>query len=490
MSTNAYSDTDTRFSLIELDDAPTGEVVFEAKAAAPAPEAQAEQSDPEPQRVPGSFASPGVSKEGAERAKADELAAIEAGFSVAPPIYEIGSLVNQWGVDNFRASRSEFEAMPTTTEACEKLVAQVHAEDRRDVTVALSNLRMLDNGRLTRGKGNGLPITERALSGLGAHVTPGGAGYLRKCPPELRATNVNHWCETRAMKEDGRATNALVRQWEENGRQGPQPAPVMVPREVCLRTRMNGTTSERENFAIVSPGYSAHDIDKIAEQVMHSEAIPADARADIVYDGYKARIDVLFHSNVQPEKVVAGEIFKAGIMLKTADDGSGSIQIAAQVWRNLCLNLIIIDHAKEMVMRRSHRGNGLPEAVEAGIADAMQKVAVFADKWSEATLENVLEKYDCQDIEAVFRGLVFNKVVTAPGCNAKAMFERLMRAWQMEPGYSKTAVVNAVTRAAHENPWTKWEAVEALETTGGALLYQPVWNVRLPEKVDLATLGY
>jgi len=489
---NQMNDSEARFSLIELDDAPNGATVFEAKPA-PAPEPLVEASTP---LRTDRYSSPGVCADGVARAKADEIAATEAGFSVAAPIYEIGSLVNQWGVENFKSSREEFEAMPTTEEACGKLAAQITAEDRRDIVVPLADLRMLDNGHFTRGTGNGMPPTERAVTGIGTHITPGGAGYLRKCPPALRATNVNHWCEANALKEDGRATSKAMREWESNGCQGVQPSPVMVPNAVTLRSRINGTTNSREAFAIVSPGYTAHDIDAIADQVMRSEAIPADARADITYDGYRARIDVLFHSNVQPENVVAGEMFKAGIMLKTADDGSGSIQIAAQVWRNLCLNLIIIDHAKDMVMRRSHRGNGIAEAVEAGIADAMNKVAHFANKWSEATVENVMDKYGLGDMDALFRGLVFNKVVHVAGVRPEAMFDRLRNAYEAELAlapdqrYSRSIVVNAVTRAAHSEEWRRWTDVEDLETTGGQLLYQPVWNVVIPEKVDLATLGY
>lgn len=488
MSNYEANDTVTRFSLIELDDTPSeGETIFVAKSE------EDRKADAEAEliakRGESGYFGPGVSELGAERAKADEEAAVNAGFSVAPPIYEIGSLVNQWGVDNFRSSREEFEAMPTATEACTKLADQVKAEARQDVVCDVNTLRMTPEGRITRGGGE-LDVTRRAITGLGTHVTPGGASYLKECPPALRAENLNHWFENNGTREDVRATKKAMREWERKGGYSPQPSPIMVPRQVTLRTRKNHASGRRESFAVVGPKYGAHDIDKIAEQIMTSSAIPGDARADIVYDGYRARIDVLFHSNVQPEKVVAGEMFKAGIMLKTADDGSGSIQIAAQVWRNLCLNLIIIDHAQDMVMRRSHRGNGIAEAVEVGIADAMKKVAHFADKWSEATLENVLEKYDLGDMDAVFRGLVFNKVVHVPNVKPKAMMERLRRAWQMEPGYTKTAVVNAVTRAAHENPWARWTDVEDLETKGGELLYQPVWNVVIPEDVNVETLGY
>jgi hypothetical protein len=465
-----------------LSNASVGEVLFDASKPKPVAQEVIPERD-------GSWNSPGVSAEGKARAQSDEQAAIDAGFTVAPPIYEIGSLVNQTGVENFRSSREEFEKMPTAVEVCRNLAQQIKSEDRRDIVLAVPELKMLDNGQLTRGTGNGMTMSERAMTGLATHVTPGGAGYLRECPSELRAINVNHWCEN-GTREDVRATNKLMKAWQEGQCRGPQPAPVIVPRELTLRTRINGTDGNRENYAIVGPRYAAHDIDKIAEQVMTSDAIPADARARVTYDGYRSRIDVLFHSNVQPERVVAGEIFKAGILLKTADDGSGSIQIAAQLWRNLCLNLIIVDHAKDMVMRRSHRGGGIGEAVEQGIRDAMKKVEYFCQKWSEATLENVLEKYGVDNIEAVFRGLIFNKVVHVPGVKPEVMMQRLMGAWAKEQGNDKTAIVNAITRAAHSHTWKRWTIVEELETLGGKLLFAPNWNVTIPEKVDLAKLGY
>lgn len=441
------------------------------------------------------YGSVGVSREGAARAKADEATAIAAGFTLAPPVFEIGTLVNEWGVENFRASRTEYEEMKTADEACETLIQKVQDENRVDKVIQVPDLTMTPDGKLTRGAG-ALPISERALTGIASFTTPGGGAYLKGCPSELRATNLNHWFQ-KGYREDRMGLRTKTKEWEAEvanaARIGAEAPPVpeadLVPQEVTLRTRMNHSIEAREVFAVVGPRYGAHDIDKIAAQVMG--AMPVDSRAEVTYDGYKSRINVLFHSNIAPEKAVAGEIFKAGLMVKTADDGTGSIQIAAEVWRNLCLNLIIIDHDRELVTRRRHIGNvdAIRADVEAGIAQAMQKVEVFAGQWSEATLENVLDRYGCQDIEAVFRGLIFNKVVHIPGCRPEEMFERLNRAWQMEPGYSKTAVVNAVTRAAHENPWGKWTDVEDLERTGGELLFANVWNVEVPEP-DLEKLAW
>jgi len=404
---------------------------------------------------------PGVSAEGKARATADEVAAKAAGFSVAAPVFEIGRLVNATGVENFRASRSEFDAMASARDACTGLVQTVRKEARVDRAVELGNLVMTPEGRLTgresNGKGVPMLVSEHAFQGLCTFATPGGAHYLKECPPDLRAINANHWLEKAESK------------------------PVKV------RTRLNNGT--REAWSVVGPNYAAHDADKIAEQV--ADAMPVDAKADVTYDGYRTRINVLFHTDVQPEKAVAGEIFKAGIMVKSHDGGMGSVQIAAEVWRNLCLNLIIIDHASELVTRRSHRGNvdDIRDAVRDGIQVAMGKIGYFADKWNAARAENVLETYGVDSVDDVFRGLVANKVVHVPGTRPGDMFARLVNAWETEPGYDRASVVNAVTKIAHTESWSKWTDTEDLERLGGQLLYAPTWNVKVSEK-DLAALGY
>lgn len=413
----------------------------------------------------------GVSQEGKARAQADEKAAEAAGFSLAPPVYEIGCRVNQLGVDNFRASRAEYDEMPTAVDACERLADLVAGEQRQDLTVEVPSLVMAPNGDLSRGNGC-LPVTERALLGLAGFITPGGGRYLRDCPANLRAYNINHWLQHGGYRVDAAASKKAGRD-------------VMVPRELTLRTRQNHTTGKRENFATVGPRYTAFDIDKIAEMIMRADAIPADAKADVVYDGYKARIDVLFHTDIQPEKAVAGEIFKAGILVKTADDGTGSIQVGAQVWRNLCLNLIIIDTDVLRTARKRHTGKvaDIQATVRDGIGAAMEKIAHFADAWSSATVENVLDKYGTQDVDAVFRGLVANKVVHVAGVQPRDMFDRLMGAWQAEPGYSRADIVNAVTRAAHTESWRRWTDVEDLERTGGELLFARNWDVAMDDKL-------
>src|SRR5258708_2171089 len=78
-----------------------------------------------------------------------------------------------------------------------------------------------------------------------------------------------------------------------------------------------------------------------------------------------------------------------------------------------------------------------------------------------------------------------NRAVYVPSFSSDDMVERLQRAWDVEPGYSKTAIVNAVTRAAHTEEWKSWTTSEDLERAAGELLYARVWNVQIPEGAQL-----
>jgi hypothetical protein len=502
-----------RFSLIEIDGPAADSTSAAPVEVAPTPEPVEVAATPEPTVAPEPVRSasdgwngPGVSMEGKARAIADEEAAAAAGFTLKPPIYEIGRLVNYVGVDNFRRSQMEFENMATVEEACGHLQETIAAEDRQDKLVQVPNLHMLDDGKL-HTKGNGTyPLSRRALQGLCGFTTPGGAGYLSECPPKLRAFNLNQWFEAPqgagstggGYREDRRATTAQAKDWQKEAdraeRYGTtvpaEPEPVMVEKAVTLRTRNNrgadAVEGDRELFAVVGPNYGEHDVDKIAAQIM--EGVPSDARCNVVYDGYKARIDILFHSNIAPEKAVAGEIFKAGVCITTADDGSGSIKISAEMWRNLCLNLYIIDNAKELITSRRHFGQGISEAVEAGIKAAQSKIAHFMNKWNEGSLENVVQRYNVENADAILRGLAYNKVVHVSGVKKADMYKRLLEAWQKEPGDDRNSFVNAVTRAAHEQPWNRWTTAEDLERLGGRLLFAKAWNVEITPEQS-ASLG-
>lgn len=404
---------------------------------------------------------------GAARAAADEVVAKSLGFSPKPPVYAIGTVVNSVGVDNFRASREEWSAMPALPELAATFTDRIALEQRTDVLVAAPELFALSDGRLGHrvnptSKDNPVFIaSERALDGLATHVTPGGSSYLKQCPAELRAQNLNHWL--------ARATNLDVRATRKANE------PVYKPRELTLRTRAR-KGGAREIFSVVGPKYAAFDVDKVAREA--AAGIGGDARGKITYDGYKMTLDAMFHSNIAPENAVAGEFFKGCIRVQAADDGTGSVRCSLGLWRNLCRNLIIVDFDKVLIGSRKHVGAAtIQDDVAELMAQASERIALIVGKWSEASTEDVLSRYDLTDVDQVFRGLVLNGAVHAMGVKPEDMVKRLHESWEREPGYSKTAILNAITRSAHEQTWSSWADQEDLESAAGELLYQKVWNL-------------
>lgn len=445
------------FANIQFDDTPTipGQTMSEPEPLPPPPPAPVRGVTIDPEAV--------------ERALRDEQAAKEAGFAVKPPIYALGTMVISEGVRNFRVSRREFEKLPLAVAACESFIEKVRAEDRRNFIVDLPSLRMENTGVITTPDASYVP-SERAIHGLCSFALDGGgANYVISCPPWLRATNMNHWLPE-AFRADARASKE-------------QGANIMVPKQATLRVRNNGASDEL--FAVVGPRYGAHDADKIAQQII--QHVPGNARCNVIYDGFRTRFDILWHSDIQPEKCVAGEIYKSGVRVTTADDGTEAIKVSAVVERNLCLNLIIIDRAKIDITRRSHRGKSetIADDIAAGIQKAMAKMAHFASTWDAATMENVMDRYSVdktdEGVRKMFDAIAYSKLVYIPGISYTTMGSRLFEAWQREPGYMRSDFVNAITRAAHQNTWNSWDIEEKVTTQGSDLLFRKDWRLQFPE---------
>jgi hypothetical protein len=410
-----------------------------------------------------------IDGEGKARATADAAAAKTLGFEIADTVYALGTVVNSTGVSNFRSSREDWSKLPSLPELARDFSGRIANERREDKLTDATELHVLPNGRITKdrtGASHGMALTERALDGIATHVTPGGASYLKQCPADLRASNLNHWLQ-QATVVDARATKKVGRTVER-------------ARQLTLRTRATAT-GDREVYSVVGPKYAAFNVDRVAREA--AAAIGGDARGELKYNGYRMTLDAMFHSNIRPENAVAGEYFKGTIRIEAADDGSGAIRCKLGLWRNLCRNLIIVDFDTVLVGSRRHVGNtgSIETDVREIMATANERIKLVVGKWSEASTEDVLQRYDLTDVDQVFRGLVLNDAVHVPGVKGDELVKRLHSAWEREPGYSKTAILNAITRAAHEYSWSG-DGQEELESQAGALLYQPVWTLDTSER--------
>lgn len=421
----------------------------------------------------------GVSEADKLRALADREAAIKAGFSLKETLYDIGTAVNSVGVANARKSRAEYDARPEADVALASLIKRVADERRSDRHVNLADLRMSPTGKLTAPYKDGRAevwLTEDALCQLAQKAGMGSGDFLLRAWPELRSFNVNEWM-------------ARIGQREEDARKAVMGTRTAPPESTGVKLRVrDARDGQREVFAVTSQSYTPFDIDKIAEAI--KLASPG-GKADIKYDGRRARIDLIWHSDVAPERYVCGEAFKAGVSIRTDDTGGGSVRGGGVAYFNRCLNLIVIDRAAKETIRIRHMGDvrELARRFREGFRDAMASIEHFRLAWGAAHEAPILETAESggedltgkrlsEVIPGFFRGMIERELVTIPGRREETI-EKLVKAWDWDEsaakhhhnGINRAALVNAVTRAAHAeldlDPWT----VSEIERDAVALVY-------------------
>jgi hypothetical protein len=429
----------------------------------------------------------GVSVEGAARSTIDLLAAQAAGFAPARPLYDRGTPVIGLGVQNARASHRAWEKMPRLKDAVELFNMHVRAEQRRDVLIPIEHLAMHADGMLTGEHNDKWLLEPEALVQLATRLGVPQPSFLASAWPNLRAMVWNQMLAT-AMKHD-KST---------------------CPQEHALRKTLDSLQTVRARlraadggkdavWAVLSDRYATFDVDQIAASLAKGLSQFNDARCEITYDGRSAQFDVLFHSNVEPEKFVAGEFFKVGYRVRTSDAGGGSIKVSLLVYQNLCLNLIVIDVATFVLANLRHIGSS--EALASKFREAVrvgeQKIGHFLRAWNFAADDSLADTNagrlvlsdrvrlldelptgdtftEAELLAGVFSGLGKSDLVSIgrddiPGLIAAHALDT-SSARELVP-VTRASVVNAITRYAHEtvgrlNPSKQSE----LESQAGALL--------------------
>ena len=398
-----------------------------------------------------------IDQAGATRSTLDMLLAKEAGFAPKPPIYARGTMVIEVGVENARLSRVAYEKKPLLAEALSDFQRVIHNEERTDLVLPAGDLRLDKDGNLRGPSVDGQPsrlgyFTRRGLRSLLSRAGIGGHDYLAQLPAELRAINVN---------------------WHLGGR-----VPHAIRDEVKVRTRRCGES--REVYAVLSPRYTTFDSDSVAAELSDA-LVGSDARGSVVYDGEDARFEALWHSNVQPEDYVAGEFFKAGIVVRTSDDGSGSCRVSAVVWQNLCLNLIVIDEAEQEIARVRHVGR--PERMAAKLRDAFlaaeSKLEGFRKRWGYACRDVLTNRLSPDEqalpieqvIPGFFNGAIEHELVPVRGkrqdvVRSLADMYRADKSSATQRGFTRAALANAFTRWAHEVNTDTWLEDEVQRAAG------------------------
>lgn len=409
------------------------------------------------------------------RAEIDGGVALENGFAFGDKLwFHVGTQADQHadanGIELARRHQVEFKGKPLARDVATHLIEQVEREGRKSLpAVHLSDLRMTDDGKVAIRGSRGftrIPVTNKAFNSMfGRFSCSSGQAYLNSCPTKLRSINFNHWAVETGEEEAGK--NKV--------------------RKVVLRTRRNPIDEHRNVFAAVSPSYTVLDCDKIARSLR--DALPSDARGSLDYNGERFRLEALWHTDVDPAKFQTGEIFKAGVLVKADDTGSGSIVVQAILWRHACKNLLIINKAIGFEARLRHRGGEkvLTERFEEAFQKALCSIDSFTHAWGYASAERdakLVERVrsvthgevpsSARDaLPGIFNGLLERELITIPG-ERQAVLDQLCEMHRQDElasayGVSRASVINAVTRFAHKQIVNPFQADELREQAGALL---------------------
>lgn len=342
------------------------------------------------------------------------------------------------GEKKAREYRQEWEKRPLVGEAMDSLHATISAERRRDFSVKASELRLDEQGRLTRGKGGAIIPTAHAFSQL-----------CNRSPfDNTLRYNVNAWIA---------GCNKTLK----------------------LRTRNPNTEQQtREAFAIVSPKYAAFDSDQVARAV--KELVPADTRATVEYDGSRTQIDVSYSNPYElGDEIAVGRLHRVGLRIDKADDGTRAFRIRLYAERIACINCTILADSR-LTFNRRHVGSlkAFRELVRDALASTGNAIRGFGDLWREANERAIHDSFGGTALSAqqCFKRLIAAKYLHVPHVKAPDLLGKLMDAWSVEPGDTAAAVNRAITRLAHtESSWKSRWYQDDLETVAGELLYQKVY---------------
>lgn len=400
------------------------------------------------------------------RVTEDRDAASAAGFAIAKTVYELGTLVNETGVANLKKSRDDFDALPSVSDGLRQLGSDIAAEKRRDRVASIRDLVYTNDGRLGRrgaNPSNAATFTSSSFTDLTSRldIPTTAAKFLRRSQPlSASAAIINH--RIGEMGDD----------------------------QVLVRARDSKSGDGRNVFAVLSPKYTPIDLSDIAGKLLDVKAFK-DAKIDVSYDWEttQAILDITFHTDTDAGNAACGEYFKAGVRLKTADNGGCSLSASSYLVRNLCLNFIILDEAEIKLDRIVHRGSldSRLDRLVAAVSKGSASIEHFATKWTAASSQVI-------DTPAI-PSKVVEEIKAWADCTTEERVAGLVNGYAKQTGFqlsqqqvgviasaygrdaltggdtiTKAGVINAITRSAHED-MSRWTG-DALERWAGSL----TWN--------------
>lgn len=291
---------------------------------------------------------------------------------------------------------NNLRAAPTTTVAELQDMLADRARGYHDLTVRAGQLRYdPDVGMLEVQGHREFGLRNLALNQIAAKLGVPGP-YLKKCPWDLRAENVNHWLH------ENRTRSFLLR---------------------CDGDEIRAVLSERyapvdhaplAGWLADSFGPEARLRYEVGEEVMHVQFVSG--------EGNNAGNNDWLHS---------------GVGITNSEVGLARVQISGLLFRTICLNGLILRGGSEE-WRRRHIGNvSLAEEVRKAIGRVQEAGVHGTSRFTG------LQGIRVPNMTALFERITKHYELTA------AEHDTVLAAHAIEPGDTLYAGVNAVTRAGN-----------------------------------------
>ncbi len=420
------------------------------------------------------------------RVEEDRTKLESLGFSLGQVFHDRG-VAGEGSNGQVRRSATEHEDKPRVPEAVEVFCEAIKREERRDILSPTTGLVMRADGSIVGKDGERWSIEQDAMKQLASRCGIEQPGYLATVWPELRAQNWNQHLATAIGHDNSTcAPDHPVRKRLE---------PV-GSRDTMCRVRKDAQGNPTL-WAALSERYASYDVDRIARALQEGMSAYPEARCEIQYNGFRAQMDVMFHTDVEPARYSAGEVFKMGIRVRSSDAGGGSITVGLSAWQSLCTNMMMVDVGQFKLAQLRHIGSSdrLAEKFAESMQKAQAQIAPFLERWGYACEESLatvagadfkpdhlrlLDEMESETVTetdlltGIFKGIGKTGAVSLGRNDLPGLLAAHARdesgAVQFAP-VTRASVVNAITRHAHEhvgriNPMRQQE----LEREAGALL--------------------
>jgi hypothetical protein len=403
--------------------------------------------------------------------------------------FQAGTKLWDIGEENLRAYAAQYQALPTLAEASEQHAATLKAEDRKDNTITLSTWRVDAEGKLraVEKQADGTVVYGKPAIAISSQAMSQIQGYYPYDRALARGRAANKSVAAQAKAEEAR------QKWPSDK---PLPAaPTNVngwlgalvdakgkPTQHRLRARTH--RGQREIFGVFSSskrGYQTYDTDRMLAE---AAKLQPGLRVDMKYDADTTRMTARCIAQAPidiPAFVGVGRVHQIGFDLRSADDGSMSLQVQPFLIRVRCKNASLV-HTEGR--RTAFRHVGSFKSLEDGLRTALEQAAKGVDEmrslWARAAAEHFLDSETGAQlsVQETFSRLIAGEYIPTAGQSDAEALDRYMSAWRAEESpHSAMGIIMAMQRAAHESTWeTKW-AQEEIEESASNLLYQNVYTL-------------